>query len=126
LLPQLAQQYNANVVEAILRLSSLAGEAQHVIDELVADLLRRCVRFERDRLLIARAELTNQSRYLVRELFVAAWRRQGWPEQPMGFREWELLAELVLKPDASTGAPRMLPGGVRAERHADVLVLEQA
>ncbi|HEV3003845.1 MAG TPA: tRNA lysidine(34) synthetase TilS [Pirellulales bacterium] len=126
LLPQLAEQYNANVVEALLRLSRLAGEAQDVVDNLVADLLRRCVRSEGSRLLIEGAELANQPRYLVRELLVAAWRRQGWPEQAMGLAEWELLADMLLASDPGRGSARMLPGGVKVERQADALVLERS
>jgi tRNA(Ile)-lysidine synthase len=125
LLPQLAEQYNAHVVDALLRLARLAGEAQDVIDDLVADLLRRHVRFEGDRLRIACAGLTGRPRHLVRELLVAAWRRQGWPEQAMGFAEWGLLADMVLSPDMPEGvAPRMLPSGVRAERQGDALVIK--
>ena len=126
LLPQLAQRYNANVVDALLRLSHLAGEAQDVIDGLVADLLRRHVTLEKDRLLVACAELRREPRYLVRELFVAAWRRQGWPEQAMGFAEWELLADMALAPDVPRGSlTRMLPGGIRVERQADAVLLER-
>jgi tRNA(Ile)-lysidine synthase len=122
LLPHLAEQYNTNVVDALLRLSRLAGEAQDVIDDMVAELLRRCVRSDSNRLIVEVTELTKRPRNLVRELLVVAWRRQGWPEQAMGFAEWELLADLVLAPDM---AVRSLPGGVRVERQADVLVLER-
>jgi tRNA(Ile)-lysidine synthase len=43
LLPRLQQHFNAEVVESLLRLGTLAGEAQTVIDELVGPLFDRCV-----------------------------------------------------------------------------------
>ena len=46
LLPQLAEQFNAGVVDALLRLGSLAGEVQAVIDALTGELAERCVREE--------------------------------------------------------------------------------
>ncbi|HWB12248.1 MAG TPA: tRNA lysidine(34) synthetase TilS [Pirellulales bacterium] len=125
LLPQLAEHYNANVVDALLRLSRLAGEAQDVIDDLVTEMVRQHVCFEGNRLRIARAELANRPLYLIREMLVSAWRRQGWPEQAMGFAEWELLADLLASDTPSGCSPRMLPGGVRVARQADELVLER-
>jgi tRNA(Ile)-lysidine synthase len=126
LLPQLAEQYNANVVDALLRLSRLAGEAQDVIDDLVAELLSQAVRFDGDRVLVDRSQLVGQPRYLVRELLVAAWRRQGWPEQSMGFSEWESLADIALAPDAARGrSPRMLPGGISVQCQAGRVTLQK-
>ncbi|MCH8047547.1 MAG: tRNA lysidine(34) synthetase TilS [Planctomycetes bacterium] len=43
LLPALAAGYNPNVRDALLRLGSLAGEAQAVIDHLADELLERCM-----------------------------------------------------------------------------------
>lgn len=125
LLPHLAEQYNANVIDALLRLSQLAGESQNVIDALVADLLRRAVRFQADRLQFSRSELAGEHRYLVRELLIAAWRRQGWPEQAMGFAEWDRLADALITSDVKS-APRlaMLPGAIHAQWQGDLLTLD--
>jgi tRNA(Ile)-lysidine synthase len=126
LLPDLAERYNANVVDAILRLSRLAGEAQDVIDVIVADLLRRAASFDGDRMTLNRSQLVGQPRYLVRELFVAAWRRQGWPEQAMGFSEWESLADAVLVPETTSGSlARMLPGGIAVQCRPDGVALQR-
>ena len=43
LLPRLQRRFNPDVVEALLRLGNLAGEAQAVVDRLVAELFDRCV-----------------------------------------------------------------------------------
>lgn len=123
LLPQLAEQYNSQVVDALLHLGQLAGEAQQAIDLQVNALLARAVRFEADSIVFASAELTNQPRYLVRELLVAAWRRQGWPEQSMGFEEWDALTSYVLDSDRVDSRFPMLPGGISAERQGEELVL---
>ena len=40
IMPQLREQFNAGVTEALLRLGTLAGEAQAVVDGLVEELLR--------------------------------------------------------------------------------------
>ena len=37
------------------------------------------------------AGLADRPRYLVRELLMALWRRQGWPLQAMGRQKWEEL-----------------------------------
>ncbi len=42
-MPQLRRHFNAGLTEALLRLGALAGEAQAVVDELVAERLDRCV-----------------------------------------------------------------------------------
>ena len=46
LLPRLQRHFNAEVVESLLRLGTLAGEAQAVIDELVDQWFDRCVAME--------------------------------------------------------------------------------
>ena len=43
--------------------------------------------------------LADRPRYLVRELLMAVWRRQGWPMQAMGRRKWDELSELAAAGD---------------------------
>jgi tRNA(Ile)-lysidine synthase len=116
-LPQLARQFNPSVVDALLRLGRLAGEAQEVIDELVEQLLRQCVRRQGAGGASIDAAVANEPRYVVRELLMAVWRNQGWPMQAMGFEEWDLLAEMIGPAYGKQAAPppRIFPGGVRAE-----------
>ncbi|MGD0896696.1 MAG: tRNA lysidine(34) synthetase TilS [Thermoguttaceae bacterium] len=119
LLPRLAEQFNPNVAEALVRLGALAGEAQAVVDRWAADLIERWVRpAGPDAVAIDRPGLASQPRYIVRELLIAVWRRQAWPMQAMGFQQWDLLAAMVLPPTASSGgtsAKHVFPGGVEAE-----------
>jgi tRNA(Ile)-lysidine synthase len=123
LLPWLAEQFNSGVIEALLRLGTLAGETQAVVDRLATDLLERCVRADGPGdLRIDTAELTGQPRYLVRELLIAAWQKQNWPMQSMGFAQWEQLADMSA---AGAAAKQMFPGGVLAEVAAGQLRLSK-
>jgi tRNA(Ile)-lysidine synthase len=125
LLPRLTEQFNPHVVDALLRLGALAGEAQAAVDRQVAELLDRWVRPDGlDGLVIDRAGLAAEPRYVVRELLMAVWRRQGWPMRAMGFAEWDLAAAMVLPPGASSAGPsgpagaagkHVFPGGISAE-----------
>lgn len=123
LLPQLAEQYNPNVVDALLRLSQLAADAQALVDERVTGLLRH-VRFETQRISFAVSPLADQPRYVIRELLLAAWRRQGWPEQSMGFDQWNSLADCLLSTNVRCGKLDILPGGITVMRREDSITLE--
>ena len=87
LLPLLAHDYNAQVVEAILRLGDLAGEMQAVVDEAVDELFSQRVRSENDSTVrIDTRGLAAVPPYLVRQLFIAIWQKQQWPLQAIGLR----------------------------------------
>jgi len=125
LLPVLEADFNAGVVDALLRLGSLAGEAQTVIDGLVEGLREPCVVEQgSDAVRIRVQPLVDQPRYVARELLMAVWRDRGWPLQAMGLAQWDLLADMVLAcredgtcPGRSTSVPRKqtLPGAILAE-----------
>ncbi len=119
LLPLLAAQFNSGVVEALLRLGTLAGEAQQAIDRQVQDLTPQCVlRHGSGSIRIQLRPLTGQPRYLLRELLIAAWRDAGWPLQSMGFQQWDALTEMVRTVDAGdhpAAGKLILPGNIRAE-----------
>lgn len=129
LFPQLAREFNSGVVEAVLRLGSLAGEVQAVVERIVEELAGKCVLRPNSELVeISLVPLATQPRYVVRELLIAAWRRQGWPLQAMGFVQWDLLADIVLTSrDDPRHAPRkqMFPGRILAERLPDRLRLSR-
>ena len=113
-MPQLRRQFNAGLTEALLRLGTLAGEAQAVADELVAEWLDRCVTTaDSGATQIELAELAGRPRYLVREVLIAVWRRQGWPLQAMGHQQWDELGELAQP--AAPPARRFFPGDVMVE-----------
>ncbi|OHB75152.1 MAG: tRNA lysidine(34) synthetase TilS [Planctomycetes bacterium RBG_16_64_10] len=123
LLPQLAQRYNVQVVDALLRLGRLAGEAQQVIDAQVRGLMDRGVSVDRDgSMTVCRRSLEGQPDYLVRATLMAAWRARAWPCQAIGHAEWQTLADMVggKTPEATI---RCMPGGIRAEQRGDRLLL---
>jgi tRNA(Ile)-lysidine synthase len=129
LLPLLAAQFNSGVVEALLRLGTLAGEAQEVIDRQVQDLTPQCVlRRGSGPVRIQLRPLAGKPRYLLRELLIAAWRDAGWPLQSMGFQQWDALTEMTLKNDAGdrpAAGTLILPRNVRAEVRDDELYLDR-
>jgi tRNA(Ile)-lysidine synthase len=121
LLPQLREQYNPQVYAAVLRLASQAGEAQQVIARLAATLAERCVDAKLPRIQVDCEVLEGQPVIVVREVLKFAWRQAGWPEQSMGFEEWQQLAVLATE---QGHRPVNLPGGIRAKREGQLVVLE--
>jgi len=125
LLPLLAVHYNPTIVEALLRLGELAGESQSLINAMVRDVVKRCLRHVgREEVRLDLNILAVQPTHLVREVLMDVWRRQGWPLAAMGFAEWELLAGMISAArKQSTNGPRkwMFPGAIVAEIGEGVL-----
>jgi tRNA(Ile)-lysidine synthase len=128
LLPQLAAQYNPRIVDSLLRLAALAGEAHATLEPQTADLMAQCVvTRDKSQLLIATDPLASAPRYLVREALITAWKSQGWPMQAMGYEQWELLAALATDPVTNENrSNRVLPGEIVAERSGNRLILSRA
>jgi tRNA(Ile)-lysidine synthase len=127
LLPLLREKFNPDIDSALARLSGLAGDAQRIIERSADDLLDRCLGGPRARgsangsVTLSLGPIKNADRHLIRELFIALWRRQNWPLQDMGFAEWNALADMatsVTGRPITTAAKGMFPGGVVVERHA--------
>jgi len=129
LLPQLARQFNPAVIDALLRLGRLAGEAQATIGAMVDELSEQCVVCRDPQLVeIDAARLAGQTRHVIRELLVATWRRQGWALRAMGFTEWDQLASMVLGSGSgrSSSPPKQVfPGRVLAEPDEGRLTLRR-
>lgn len=119
LLPLLADRYNPGVVDALLRLGALAGEAQSVIGAIVTSIEDDAVEEDaHGAVRIDTTELIGQPPYIVRELLMAVWRRCGWPMQSMGYAQWELLAEMAIAGALGHGrtlSKQTLPGNILAE-----------
>lgn len=114
LLPLLRERYHPAVNKSLLRLGQLAAEAQAAIMPQVRLLEDRVV-IDTDQGFNANTDvLLSQPAYLVRELLMLAWRRQGWPEQDMGYAEWDWLAHLVK--EAGDGQRCTMPGGIDVQR----------
>jgi tRNA(Ile)-lysidine synthase len=128
LLPRLAEQFNPEVVESLLRLGRLAGDVQAVVDSLVDALLDRCVaRGSEGAILVRAAEVAGQPRYLVREVLIAAWRTADWPLQAMGFAEWDALAEMAQRAaEPAFAGKRCFPGAILAAAADGVLRMQPA
>jgi tRNA(Ile)-lysidine synthase len=125
LLPMLREKFNPDVEQALGRLGQVAGDAQRLIERLADDLLDRCApKLAQREVRLNIAPLATLDRHLVREMFVALWRRMGWQVQNMGFDEWEALAEMAAGPEQSA-AKRAFPGQILVEREGNELVLSQ-
>ncbi|HUT11782.1 MAG TPA: tRNA lysidine(34) synthetase TilS [Thermoguttaceae bacterium] len=129
LLPRLAEQFNSAVVDALLRLGTLADEAQAAVDWMVDDLIQRCVTVkDAGAIVIDGRPMTELPRYLVRELLIAVWRRRTWPMQAMGFAQWDQLAEMLInccKTESSSAGKQMFPGSILAEAARGQLCLSR-
>ncbi len=121
LLPQLRERYNRCVDAALMRLAVQGGEAQQVIAELAATVAADCVVADFTRAQIDCDKFKGHPPIVVREVFKFAWRESGWPEQSMGFDQWQQLAALA----ATEGAQTLnLPGNIQAKREGKYVVFE--
>lgn len=99
LLPQLREEYNQGVDQALLRLAVQAGEAYEVVEQQARELLEACRTdgpFEQGGLLALKLEpLTEQAHAVLVETLRIAWREAGLPEQGMTDATWRVLAGLI-------------------------------
>lgn len=128
LLPLLREKYNSKIDGALRRLSQLAGDAQQLIERLAKELLDRClVSAQNSEVRLNLAPLENVDRHLQREMFVALWRRSGWPLQSMGFTEWNALAQMAQAPESGgnhlSASKRVFPGNVVVTSRSGELLL---
>jgi len=121
LLPSLERDFGPQVREYLLRLSDQADEFQTAIEQLANQLLDSCLEDDSSEICRLNASrLSDQPRHLVRETFVALWKRKGWPRQAMGFEQWERICRLVKE-----GGVESLPGKIEAKRRGTLIVLER-
>jgi tRNA(Ile)-lysidine synthase len=115
LVPLLTREFSPGVVDSLLRLSTLAADAQRVIDCAADGALERAIVAQDGAGATLDCQtLAGQDRHLVRETFVALWRRRGWPMQDMGYAQWNLLADMAL--GESANGKRDFPGAITAQR----------
>jgi tRNA(Ile)-lysidine synthase len=120
LLPLLRDEYNHEVDAALVRLGSLAGEAQAVIDDLAEKLLERCRVSSNDKYTIAlqTVPLMGVREILAADVMRRAWREAQFAEQGMTREKWRQLAQFAQAVDASTASGLTLPGNVQVSRPA--------
>lgn len=120
LLPQLREQFNQGVDQALLRLAVQAGEAYEVVEQQARELLDEC-RVEDSAesnclLALKLTPLTKQPHAVVIETLRLAWREAGLPEQGMSDATWRVLAGLIRIHFAfPMGKKHTLPGNLLAE-----------
>ncbi len=130
LLPRLEADYNARVVDALVRLGKLTDEAQRVVSQQAEALTRQCVAFEgTGAVRVDCGLLADTPEYLLCEMLKSVWRRLDWPEMEMGYDEWTALAALARGESCENGVPDAartdFPGGIRATRMAGKIVLRR-
>jgi tRNA(Ile)-lysidine synthase len=120
LLPGLAEAYNPNVAEALVRLGRIASESTRALERLASGRMAGIVlELGPDQVAFDRPSLAKLGRIERVEILRLAWRRAGWPERAMDARRWRRLA--------SPGWSRISVGdGVEAESTADRLTLRRA
>jgi tRNA(Ile)-lysidine synthase len=141
LLPQLRENYNCDLETALTQLSQLAADAQKLIEQLAEELLNHCtspgvatpglgIAIQHcHTITIMTDSLAETDRHLVREMFVALWRRMNWPLQNMGFSQWNALADMAQSTCEKAKAgqkhfpKRVFPGGIVVQRCDKVLHL---
>jgi tRNA(Ile)-lysidine synthase len=125
LLPLLAEQFNPQIHQAILRLGRLADESQQMIRVLAAAAAVRCVVSSNEHEWeIDLGQAAETPPCVLREMLVELWKQQGWPLQSMGLAEWDRLAATILAPQ-ELGPRWMLPGEIVVEVHGHRLRLRR-
>jgi tRNA(Ile)-lysidine synthase len=118
LLPLLAKEYNPRVVEVLSGLAAQATDWQRDAATLAAELLRTAERPRAGALLVFdHSSLAVAPRRWRRAMWRLVWKRENWPRQEMGYREWDRLAGLCRGQPAAID----LPGGIRARRRGLVI-----
>ena len=124
LLPDLENEFNRDVREAIARLGEIADEAVDFVFGQVERLESRCVTgLGTDCVHVDCQVLSNQHRLLVRQLLASIWRRSGWPEREMGFVQWRRLASFVFGSDDASAS---FPNGIMGRRTGKILELRRS
>jgi tRNA(Ile)-lysidine synthase len=105
--------------ESLVRLGHQASLVAAAITSAAEHLLESHASRHADGGVVVRtSELSGLDRHLLAEVFVALWRREGWPQQDMTARHYAALAGLSAAPERTAVEPRAtdLPGGIRATR----------
>lgn len=126
LLPLLARDYNPQVREALLRLSQIANEADDFVGHSARHNLASIVKGIDFGIEFQLQSFATLPAIVARSILIEAWKSQCWPLADMSFERWEELlafARQSIGDSATIAAPRMFPGGIRAERTSSVLRL---
>jgi tRNA(Ile)-lysidine synthase len=125
LLPLIQRDYNPRIKEALCRLAGLADEAQAVLRRYAAELEdRSLLRRTKHEAVLDCFPLAHVEPYLVSQLMMSVWEKQGWPLQAMSLDKWRQLTRLI---HSSGVVPEKadFPGGISVERVANELTLSR-
>jgi tRNA(Ile)-lysidine synthase len=121
LLPQLTCDYNPEVRAALVRLAGMASELEAVVEQVVSQAEADAVTLvDVGRVEIDVGPLTAALPYVIRQLLIRVWQRQSWPEREMDHAQWTIVERMIRHGEPKS---RSLPGGVRAKRQGEQLVL---
>jgi tRNA(Ile)-lysidine synthase len=121
LLPLLRRDYNPDVGPSLLRLAAMAGDLDHLVQQAVEQAMQQAVQFvDGDTVAICTSPIASAAPFVVRQLLIAVWHRQGWPERDMDHAQWTILEQMITQGQPNA---RSLPGGVRAKRKGEQLLL---
>jgi len=122
LLPLLATDFNPQISRVLSTLAIQASELADFVGKNAAELVSdvRLVTTP-DSVRIDCEAFRNQPIVLVREALRRIWQDQDWPQQRMGFREWQRLAEIAIE-----GGAVSLPERIDARRRGSLLVLTRS
>jgi tRNA(Ile)-lysidine synthase len=99
--------------ESLVRLGEQAARVAGALASAAGHLLSRHARSQPDGAVILDATpLLGLDRHLLAEVFVALWRREGWPQRDMTARHYERLADLVAGGQSDRPPPADYPGGI--------------
>jgi tRNA(Ile)-lysidine synthase len=120
LIPYLAQHFNPQVGDALIRLARNAAEAQSVVEMQVERLRRRAhAECDGNTIRFDASALQNAPPFLVRELVRRLWTEMNWPLQELGNAALDRITEVA------TGKLKAwdLPGDVHVSRTSKRIVL---
>lgn len=98
LLPQLAAEFNPQIVQALLKLGRQVAETDEALKELAVSALRQCdpqIAADGNECVLNVGRIAALPRHVLRAMFVRLWTELNWPRQKMDYRAWDVLAGLV-------------------------------
>jgi tRNA(Ile)-lysidine synthase len=122
-LPHLTERFPTAASE-LAGFAERAAETSDLIEALAFELMQRATETtptSTTHIVLRSTMLAQSPQLLVVEALRLVWRKAGWPQQAMTALHWRRLGELATAtlPQAAT----VFPGGVRADRQGDLLVL---
>lgn len=118
LLPQLATEFNPQIVPALLRLGRQVADTDEALKELAEKALEQCqprISKEGSECVLDIRGTADWPRHVRRGMYVLLWTRLGWPRKKMGYGAWDALANLVerIHDAEADGCRLVLPGCIR-------------